>query len=1820
MLYFFDNQEKLLGYIDNESSLSVIQTEPLRGVIVLEASVIDGYSELLEASTYVGHVDAVNDDSFQLYRIKSISLGNENVGAKISAQHVVFDELSSRDIIRKVSFNGLNMSAVFMEILKESRWKLGECNVNKNVNLSAENTNVSNLITTLINKYSIELRYRLKFANNKIIGRFIDVFENRGRNTHKRYAYGHNALSVVKEVDSNNLYTAIIPHGKEIEQSEEDRKAKKEKQKLDITKIAWSKLKGNYVNKKIGEDTLELKELSQIYGFSDGSPRTMFKNYDIDDENELIKTAYEDLVNLARPKVQFSAKIEDLGELDIGDSIVIIRSDLGIYYRTRVIEIKRNLIEYGLSELVLGDNLDLKNPQKSTNKLSKQISDLETQINNINVETNKVKDSIKDTSFLDDLRKQLKEGMYDHDSYNYFLKKGNEYGLPPGFYAFNKPIDQNPTSGIWMNGGKMAIANKRNADGTLNWSTWLNGEGIIADYITAGILQGGKVRWNLEDGTFLIGNSINDYSFYWDGSTLHMRDVDIDLTNNSTVKGISESVDKNNEDIKKANDVITQTQTSVQILKDSISSKVSKTEILTDKEIQNALKGRDGIDGADGINGSNFTWNLIKKSRSDVRISSWSNSKLEILDEKYQFPEMNVNDAKKIKFSGGDSWLKGFLTYGANLSPDMIKGNKYTVSIYIENLSDTDLEIKFNGFNWQSHKLKPNEKRYVICKGEYDGNANQVQFHVSPEKELIVAYGLLKAEAGYNDNPVWSPHISEIKGEKGDRGEQGLRGLRGLQGRDGRDGIQGKDGASSFTHIAYSNSDDGSKDFSTSNSNREYIGIYVDSNKTDSEDYKSYKWSKIKGIDGKDGIAGKDGVGLKSTDISYGLSNSETNEPTSWTKAVPDLIKGKYLWTKTVWSYTDNTSETGYTKTYIAKDGNTGKDGIAGKDGVGIKTTTITYAKSSNGTTAPTSGWTSSVPSTSPGDFLWTKTVWSYTDNTSETGYSVGKIGKDGSDGIPGKAGADGKTPYFHTAWSNSADGTKDFSTSQAGEKKYIGTYTDYVKADSTDPKKYTWMLVKGNKGKDGADGANGSNFTWNLLKKSNVVVENDKYNISNYDLSGDFIVGEDYTLTIWGKLGEDRIGFDFYNSDPHVRLENTKEIRQGVYSVSFEWKDTREYNGVVYKGDNSKLLVYAYPSDGKLTSRIDKIKLEKGTNANPVWSPHISEIKGEKGDRGERGLRGLQGRDGRDGIQGKDGASSFTHIAYSNSDDGSKDFSTSNSNREYIGIYVDSNKTDSENYKAYKWSKIKGLDGKNGIPGKAGADGKTPYLHIAYSNSQDGSKDFSITDSNRDYIGTYTDFSKADSTDHKKYSWSKIKGEFEGEIGARNLLKNSDDLSNYFVKYDGGTHTITDEEMTEFGINGKRVYSLRGNQTTSIKSYCAIPIEKLVTGKTYTFSMYVKNNRDVSQRIIVNGFDWSYCDIKGNEAVRIVLTGKKTETSDSWKDRIQILLCSYDKEWYADMTVSRPQLEEGDVATSWKPNPIDLISETQTVKRNFEAYKEQTDRRLLSTVSQTDFNKNNVAIQKQFSSVDQKANEIRSTVSSNYTDLSKKINGKPSVSTVQSLISQKVDSVKIEVSNQISGVRSSISVMQDKIELKADKTDLYGLVSFSDLKDSNSWTVINGENIKTGKISSADGSSWINLKDGNFSFYHNSLFIDENEYDWNSRTKRTRLHTLGTFRVSYGKNPSVELNSGGIILFKDKVGQDSKGTNKIQSNSDGNVQIGSIDGSGSTNIQVEIGSTVNRGFVMRTYGSLRVSGNLQVDHSIKYGGYGGSISQDKYY
>ena len=155
----------------------------------------------------------------------------------------------------------------------------------------------------------------------------------------------------------------------------------------------------------------------------------------------------------------------------------------------------------------------------------------------------------------------------------------------------------------------------------------------------------------------------------------------------------------------------------------------------------------------------------------------------------------------------------------------------------------------------------------------------------------------------------------------------------------------------------------------------------------------------------------------------------------------------------------------------------------------------------------------------------------------------------------------------------------------------------------------------------------------------------------------------------------------------------------------------------------------------------------------------------------GKDGANGIPGKDG------KDGKTQYTHLAYANSADGKTDFSVSDGNREYIGMYVDFVEADSIDPTKYTWSLIKGADGAQGVPGTPGTDGKTPYFHIAYANSADGRTGFSVDDSvNKLYIGQYTDYTPDDSTDPTKYSWTKIKGE-QGTAGRTYFFQSNADV-----------------------------------------------------------------------------------------------------------------------------------------------------------------------------------------------------------------------------------------------------------------------------------------------------------------------------------------------------------------------------------------------------------------------------------------------------------
>lgn len=133
---------------------------------------------------------------------------------------------------------------------------------------------------------------------------------------------------------------------------------------------------------------------------------------------------------------------------------------------------------------------------------------------------------------------------------------------------------------------------------------------------------------------------------------------------------------------------------------------------------------------------------------------------------------------------------------------------------------------------------------------------------------------------------------------------------------------------------------------------------------------------------------GASGVGLTTTTITYQAGTSGTTAPTgTWSATVPTVPAGQFLWTRTVWEFSDGTSKTGYS---ISKAGETGSTGN------GIASSAITYAASTSGTTVPTSGWQATIPTVAEGSFLWTRTIFTYTNGNTNTSYAVAKQGEKG--------------------------------------------------------------------------------------------------------------------------------------------------------------------------------------------------------------------------------------------------------------------------------------------------------------------------------------------------------------------------------------------------------------------------------------------------------------------------------------------------------------------------------------------------------------------------------------------------------------------------------------------------------------------------------------------------------------------------------------------------------------------------------------------------------------------------------------------------------
>lgn len=527
-----------------------------------------------------------------------------------------------------------------------------------------------------------------------------------------------------------------------------------------------------------------------------------------------------------------------------------------------------------------------------------------------------------------------------------------------------------------------------------------------------------------------------------------------------------------------------------------------------------------------------------------------------------------------------------------------------------------------------------------------------------------------------------------------------------------------------------------------------------------------------KGDRGNDGLPGKNGVGIKNTTVTYGLSDNETTQPTNWTANPPILVKGKYLWTKTQWMYTDLSSETGYQKTYIPQNGSKGDDGLPGKDGVGLVNTTLRYAKSTDGVNKPSGVVVANFPNE-------IKPNRSSIDNNITTDLKVRL--------------EQGKT-YILSAETN-------------------GTFTNQHNPNQSSDNATIWLV-------------NPSFSTWAVISDSTTAN------------------GTRYTHN--RPTGEYNIRVNGYKTDNSTWVKNIV-FEDGTWSPDIPTVNPGEYLWT--------RTTWFY-SDGTSEQGFSVAKMgEQGPKGNDG-------AKGDRGLPGERGPQGLQGPKGDQGIpgiKGADGKTQYTHIAYADTVSGGG-FSQTDTNKPFIGMYQDFNATDSRNPQDYRWSKWKGSDGRDGIPGKAGADGRTPYVHFAYADSADGRTGFSLTQNgNKRYLGVCTNFNQADSTNPADYTWNDMTGSVS--VGGENLITNSafpENTNNWFFWYYPQANANLSVSSHAFYYNGARpLFLLKTSSSPVPASTLRFPVKRN-TDYSFNIQSFATEN--------IKGVDIYFLGRKSNE------------------------------------------------------------------------------------------------------------------------------------------------------------------------------------------------------------------------------------------------------------------------------------------------------------------------------------------------------------------
>lgn len=359
IMYLLDKQQNIIKALDN-AIVEASMIEEINAANKLTFSVMT--NSRIDISIHYVCIPAPKGEEFLLFKLISETVKNDRV--EYTAVESAYDELKSYAYIKDARPQDKTAGEMLTQILQGTRWSLGYIDDTARASTNFYYITVLEAIQKIVELFNVELTFTVNIdkKTNVISSRRINLYTQQGRRLGKRFEYGSNLLEVTREQSSEDLITALVGRGKGEEVSQgEDGSPDGYGRRITFADIEWKKVNGNPTDKPKGQEYVEDKDATALYGFSDGKPRIGLTTFeDITDPQELLKATWASLQVAKRPKVSFKASVLDVGDLELGDTVAIIRHDLGIEYFTRVYKVDHDLLDKNNNTIELGDDFSQK--------------------------------------------------------------------------------------------------------------------------------------------------------------------------------------------------------------------------------------------------------------------------------------------------------------------------------------------------------------------------------------------------------------------------------------------------------------------------------------------------------------------------------------------------------------------------------------------------------------------------------------------------------------------------------------------------------------------------------------------------------------------------------------------------------------------------------------------------------------------------------------------------------------------------------------------------------------------------------------------------------------------------------------------------------------------------------------------------------------------------------------------------------------------------------------------------------------------------------------------------------------------------------------------------------------------------------------------------------------------------------------------------------------------------------------------------------------------------------------------------------------------